>query len=82
MIKFLKYLWKNYRKEQKILALVQKSEDMIGDLKNLTRKDFIIRYGAPQRAFTLIKWELHKVRNNIVDCELCKRYHQEGKCKQ
>ena len=78
MLKFIKHLWKQYIKEQRILKAQEDLDNMIVDMKTMTSKQIEDKWKNPVRHFTLLKWELHKAKNDIYQCKKCKKHYKLG----
>lgn len=73
---FIKYLYRDFKKQANIKSCRDNIENMMSDMKKLPEKVFISKYGRPQRIFAKMKWKLYKVKNDIIDCDKCMTYHR------
>ena len=78
MIKFIKHLWKQYRKEHKIYKSQKDIDDMIKEMKTMTSKQMEDKWKNPSRQFALLQWELVKAKNDILQCKKCRKHYKEG----
>lgn len=78
---FLKYLYRDFKRQKKIKECKDKINIMMNDMKVLSKELFIKKYGSPQQTFAKLKWELYKAKNDLIDCDKCKTYHKDdGEC--
>ena len=78
MIKFIRHLWKQYRKEQKIHKAQEDLDNMIVDMKTMTSKQMEDKWKNPTAVFARLQWEIHKAKNDILQCKKCRKHYKEG----
>ena len=78
MIKFIKYIWKKYRKEQIITKAQKDINNMIIEMKTMTSKQMEDKWKNPSAVFTRLQWELMKAKNDIIQCKKCRKHYKEG----
>ncbi len=81
MIKFIKFIWKYYKKEERIKKAQEEYHGFIAEMKNMNGVDMRTKWGNPVKVFTDFKWKLYCAKNDIIKCDKCKRFHKEDfKC--
>lgn len=64
MFGFIKYMWKEYRKQSRIEVLKNKLQEMVSDVK-LKGVDMRSKYGNPSAVFARTKWEIYQIKRGL-----------------
>ena len=81
MIDFIKHLYKEYRKQQRVKIATDNFMNMISEMKGMKGKEVREKWGNPVRHFTLLKWEIHKAKHNMKDCKIHGYHYENEVCK-
>jgi len=66
MFKFLKFMWEQYKKQEKLKKIDEKINTMVKDMKSMSNKEFVKKYGKPSKVFAELQWERIKVKKGIT----------------
>ena len=78
MIRFIKHLWKQYRKELNVHTAQCNLDNMITEMKTMTSKEMEDKWKNPSATFARLQWELSKAKNDIIQCKKCRKHYKEG----
>jgi hypothetical protein len=84
-MKFLKYVWKQYKRDTRIRKAQAETDVMIKQMKTMTGKEMEAKWGNPSAVFARLQWKLHCAKNDIFQCKKCNKWYKDGyscKCQE